>query len=478
MGEKSRRPQDLKGASAPRRGPRGLGGSLGLLAAGLALGAALTAATFHVLRADRSPAAPAPSASRPAPAAARAAVPVPAAPRAVPAESRREALARAVLSRLERPPRSGSPPGSPPAAADVRAWLEILADPEGDLGERLRAATKLAILGTDEALLALSAALESGPSPLAAGVAEALGECRHPEARALLETLLGAADEAVARGAIRGLGRAGDPEALEALAGILGDEAARPGARGEAAYVLGEASGTAALEALVRAAHAAGEGPLRGEVLAGLGARPFAETEGFFREYLGSPETSPTAKAAALEALGDSRGNPAPVLLEYAAHADPALREASAAALAAAEETGEIGESLVRLLATETVPDVRLGLYQALESQASFDLARVQALVLAEEAADVRLAGLGLLAAAGPHAGDAAIADHVERDVVPELEATAIEGAAPRERMASVIALRRAGTPAAVRALERIAEEAADPQVVEAARMALRRFRR
>jgi HEAT repeat protein len=303
-----------------------------------------------------------------------------------------------------------------------------------------------------------------------AAIAESLGASRHASALEAILDLLEDPDPTVARGAVRGLAGRGGPEAADALAGILLEAGRDPGVRDEAAIALGGIRTPAAFEALARAALESSVEDIQAAALRGLGARPFAETAAFFEEYLRSPARSAELKAAALEALGDAEGDPTPLLAEHLSDPSPGVREAALEAMSLTEEPGMASVELLGRLAEEKEPGMRSRIYQALGNQDDFEAESVLDAVQGEGRPDVRVAGLDLLAGACARGAGPRVTEFFERDAVPELQVTALTDPEPANRIAAVIALRKAGTPGAAAALEAIAREAADPQTAEAAR--------
>jgi HEAT repeat protein len=144
---------------------------------------------------------------------------------------------------------------------------------------------------------------------LKAAIGEGLGESPNPEAKNLLMSLLNDSDEVAARGAIRGLALRGDGESIMVLTQVLNDAQRPERLRSEAALGLGDIPEPEALATLTRAATEIREPELADTVLEGLGRRPFAETEDFFRKYLEAAGLDANSKVAALEGLAATQGD-------------------------------------------------------------------------------------------------------------------------------------------------------------------------
>jgi HEAT repeat protein len=338
---------------------------------------------------------------------------------------------------------------------------------------RRKAAQSLARLGSDAALAALRTGLSQAPSDVKADIAEALGECRHPEAATLLLELTRDADEIVACGAVRGLAAGNDAPAAGLLEQLLQDVWSPVSVRTEACLALGDVTHPDALSALIRAANDGRDETIAEYALEGLGKRPFAETESFFREFLETPGRSSQAKTAALEALAGGEEEVAPLLLASLRDSDPEVRAAAAWALTTADTPPETGSRLLELLQTETSSTVRVRLYQALTGQQTYDAAAVPGVVQKESDPDARLAGFGLWAAACNAGKSPELLANFESLAVPELGRTALSAESPQQRMSAVTALGLVKSPQTLATLQNLSQNATDPRVVDAAKAAL-----
>jgi len=350
------------------------------------------------------------------------------------------------------------------------AWIAILFSPGESIKKRREAACVLAKIGSADAMSALKAALQSSPPYLKAGIAEALGESASPEAQTLLLELLKDKDEITARGAIRGLALSDKPEAAQVLGSVLFDPDEPESLRAEAALALGDINHSSALELLKQAATELSDPTLTDNVLQGLGKRPFSETEAFFREFLQTQNLPDDMKVAAVEALGQAKGDVTPFLLEQAGDPDPQVRAAAGWALSLTESESDVSPQLLSLLKQEPDPEVRVRYYQALENQSAFDSPTLLAAVKDESNPEARLAALNLLARSCHSNPDPELQNYFTQTAVPELKATALQADKPQDRLGSVIALGRADTPSSTLALQEIALQSTDPKVVQAAK--------
>jgi HEAT repeat protein len=286
--------------------------------------------------------------------------------------------------------------------------------------------------------------------------------------------LLNDQDETVARGALRGFAARGDSEAVEILGNVLFNPQKPESVRTEAALALGDVAQPGALNALVRAVNELQDPALSESILEGLGKRPFAETETFFSTWLESSGVSADFKVTALEALGNSSGDVAPLLLKYASDQDPEVRAAAAWALSASPTQTDVGPQLLDLLSHEASPEVRTRLYQALGGQENYDVETVLSLTQKEFEPSARLAALNLLAEGCRSRPSSELLNYFNASAVPELKSIALTDRESQRRLSSVMTLRRADTAESVNALQEIAQRSTDTRTVDAANSALR----
>ncbi|MBI4523405.1 MAG: HEAT repeat domain-containing protein [Deltaproteobacteria bacterium] len=355
-------------------------------------------------------------------------------------------------------------------ADSVASLAAILLDVTRSLKVRRQAAWRLAKLDSNDALAALRQSLMNGPPQLKATVAEALGHSADPQAKTLLASLLQDESDIVIRGAIRGLAAVGDAESVRVLAQIGSDHQRNKAIRTEAAFALGEIDTSSARKALLRFINETKDREFTEAVLSGLGRQPFDQTGGFFRAYVDSPDVETEMRAVALESLGQTTGAVAPFLVKYLGAEEPELRAAAAWAIANLEDPGDLSKQLLSQLLREKEPEVRTRIYQALEHQQITDAGELFALVIEDKDAVARLAGFKLLAAHSSRGGNQPLAAQFDELIVPRLVELGIEGADAQTRLSSVIALRQARTPQALKALEVIATRSQESKIIEAAR--------
>ena len=151
-----------------------------------------------------------------------------------------------------------------------------------------------------------------------------------PKPRRLLHELVNGKDETLARGAARGFAARGDADAVNTLGTLLFNDQTPLSVRTEAALALGDVNLPTAQDLLTRAVAQIHDEDVLESALDGLGRRPFSETEGFFRNYLNSPDVPADAKVLAIEAVRDADGdNVEPFLSNYLNDANPEVRAAA-----------------------------------------------------------------------------------------------------------------------------------------------------
>jgi HEAT repeat protein len=352
----------------------------------------------------------------------------------------------------------------------VSRLAATLLDPSQPLKSRRQAAWNLGKIGSAEAIAALRQSLVTAPPLLKSMIAEALGHSRHPQAKILLSALLRDDDESVVRGAVRGLAAMPDEETVTLLSEIIGDRQRSHAVRAEAAIALGEVGTPEAYGPLIKLSGNEQDREIAEAVLSGLGRQPFDRTKDFFRAYLESARVDSEMRVLALESLGQTMGDATPFLATFLTSKDANVRAAAAWAIANLEEPGDVAQQLVAQLRIETQPEVRTRLYQALENQEAVDPALLLPLITSDGDTTTRIAGMKLLAtqlAFGE--GSHALAKQFDDVVVPQLAALSISGQDFQIRFGSVIVLRQANTPQALRALDTIAVQSKEAQIVRAA---------
>ncbi len=319
-------------------------------------------------------------------------------------------------------------------------------------------------------MAALRQSLSNAPPELRATIAEALGHCLDRETGAILKELLRDENEEVIRGAIRGLAANGNRAAVDILSQLILSAKKTDGIRGEAALALGDIQGADSLPTLVRLVSEVNGREITEALLSGLGRLPIEQTQDFFQRYLESSETEIDLRVAALEALGESAGATAPFLVKYLQSEEAEIRAAAAWAIANLDTPGDVAGTLVARLLSESEPEVRVRLYQALQNQERFDVG-VTSVIATEQDLAARLAGYQLLAREVARGRDSALAVQFDQLVVPRLAELTISGASINERLNAVVALKQANTPAAIRALAGISAQNGEAKIVQAARV-------
>jgi HEAT repeat protein len=361
----------------------------------------------------------------------------------------------------QQPPRESSPDGHrsntyfalEAAGEDLDAMIDSALDSRATLNQRVRAVWWLGRFGSDEAVDVLERVLHSDArAAVKASAAHALGFSGHDAVGQILESLLQSTEITVACGAIRGLAATGDLEFVSVLEALLHDPAARDMVRGQAAVSLADLAGPKAQESLLSAFRNVESEDLAGSVLEGLGKLPFEQTTPFFRGVLEDGQLSDGIKAAALEALGESTPDAVGLLSEVAAGASsPELRIAAVDALAFLEDASARPQTLLKLLASEAEPDVRVELYStlALDAREVYTRSRAErvvSLVLSETSTDARLEGIRLVAYMLSGTPREPLVEPFEREMVPWLLDQATTSQSRYRRLVAVEALQVAGT--------------------------------
>lgn len=340
-------------------------------------------------------------------------------------------------------------------------------------GERLMLAYRLGRLETPDSIAALLRGFETAKSEQKALLAQILGNTGIPRMKDLLIPLLADGDERVVAAAVLGLGALDGEGSAHLIGGMIADRQQPLQVRVTAADALGEMGNVTARDALVQALEFGVDDDLSRAVLRSLGRVPFARVRDVFDRYLYSPETPLEMRSVAVEALALSGGDAVGFLLSAAGRdEDPDVRASAAWAISAQDSRAAIGGTLMSLAEREPDVDVRRRLYEALTDQPDTPVDRLWQHVALEEDSDARVAAfnaLGVAAARHP-----AASARFDRVAVPELERIASNQNTLNVRMRAVLGLRRAGTPAAMAALARLAT-VPDSNIADAALAGLSR---
>jgi len=356
-------------------------------------------------------------------------------------------------------------------SGDVWDLIQRLQDPGATPEARRMAARELALQDDPLALAFLSESARNGPPRLRALIAEALGTSPLPEARDILLPLLNDPDPAVGRGALRGLAAAPSAETALLLGGMLNDARRPESIRSEAALILGTLPDPAASCVLIEALREAASESLRAQLWDAIGMRPILETGDFVREMVQSPVPNDLQRLAAIESLSGSAEDVSSLLTPILRDGDPEVREAAAWSLSVNEHAVSAAPWVLDALMNESDPGVRLRLYDALGNQQSMDAPRLMALVEGEAHPRVRLAGLQALAMTLQRGGAPERSAWFDSTAVPFLQQEALATSDLLHRMTAVTTLARVGSPAALDALQVIAQQSDDPRLAQAATM-------
>jgi HEAT repeat protein len=314
----------------------------------------------------------------------------------------------------------------------------------------------LAVLGGEESVRRLTELMNDDAWP---------DSLRTEAAVALLETVHGDA----AKAAVRALGLIGGPENTAMLVRLMAGEAWPEAVRLEAIQALAIIGTPEARDALIDASWRFEDPAIHAEIIESLSRFPFGQIEPTWRQILDDPNTPGAIRVAAAESLANSTAEAVPLLSGLVAHdRDPEVREMAAWALTSVSPEGTLGPELAGYLASEPDTDVRRRLYEALMVQANYPAETIFPMIERETDPAARIAGLNVV---GKHVGTnpaSPLVAEFDTRSVPELLAMALSDAPLNLRMRSVFALRRAGTPPAREALEKIAANGA-PKIKSAA---------
>ncbi len=350
--------------------------------------------------------------------------------------------------------------------------LAIVLDKTASLKARRQAALILAKDGNEIVLKELEKILfqEGCPGSLKATIAEGLGYSSNPQAKGLLITALNHEDDEVVCGAIRGLCAIGDKDAVFMIVDMMNSTDASAIVVAEAAAGLGKIDSPDAYIALIDAYKKAEEldGDFKEDIILALGNRDISETADFFKKILNNTTSDPSLRLAAIEAVEDAQGESGAFLLDYLNDPDGDIRAETAWGLASVDDPGDIAEVLQSQLAAEEEEEVRKRLYQALGNQEIIDIDAVAGFIFKEPDLDARLAGYDLLAQKLIFSETTQVSEQFKQQTIPELKNIALSGKNLNYKLSAVITLKRAGTLAAMSALEEIAVTSPDYRVVKA----------
>lgn len=276
--------------------------------------------------------------------------------------------------------------------------------------------------------------------------------------------VLNSGTEQDALAAIRGLAAIGGDANTDKLGGMVHDPSLPQTKRLAAALGLGTIGTPRAGEYLISAFSEFSDPEIHVQLLDTLGHLPFSQIEEMWTEYLDASDTPASLRSAAVEALANSSQEAAPFLLRMArSDHDPEIREVAAWALSAHGMNGELGADLADLVHSEPEADVRRRIYEALPAQTDNPAASLLAVIQAEGDIAARVAGFNAIGDVVRRSTPGAIAGLFDAQIVPELTQIALSTESLNIRMRAVFALRRAGTPVAIRALGQISSTETPP---------------
>jgi HEAT repeat protein len=326
----------------------------------------------------------------------------------------------------------------------LRYLIKLLRDPSAPWEQRKEAIRALAKDGSREAMLALDQAMNNSSTQIRLSIADALGDCPSPEALTLLLKLVNDPDVNVLRAAVGSLARQQQAGAAAALARLVTDPNGSADVRCEAALALGSIREPWVLDPLSRAARDSTDPDVAESALAALGKLDFSTTEGFFRDYVQSPDIPSDLRVSAIESLGQSEGDPTAFLTDLASKSsDPDIRLAAASALSDTEMPGNAGPDILAMLKNESDADVRLRLYDALLNQQNVDVNSVLARVQQESDPSARIAGYNALAKLLRDNPTPEVQAYFDQVAVPDLKQMALNGTSSDDQQMAIIALAR-----------------------------------
>jgi len=311
-----------------------------------------------------------------------------------------------------------------------------------------------------------------GDPRIKASAIEALGESPNPEARKWILSALSANEGKIVCGALRGLAKMDNPGDIRLFADLLFSIETSAGIRAEAARALGTLSSPEAGAQLIAAYQAMDpdDEVMREALIDGLGRRNINETVSFFRQVL-ADEKNPEYRLNILEAVSKAKGDTASFFMDCLSDADSKVRAEAAWNMTMID--GDYGAALSERLRTETDPEVRQRLYEALDGKKNIDIPLILARSLQEEDAGVQLAAYTLIATHLRDIGDDTERKSAELELTDEFERMAVESKTLDQRLRAVIGLRRLQTDGSSEALKRVVARSTDPRVITATSISL-----
>lgn len=300
-------------------------------------------------------------------------------------------------------------------------------------------------------------------------IIESLSESSNPQARELILSALDLNNDLIVRSALRGLAGLDNPSDIKLFSTLLFSEKTSSSIRAEAAVALGALSSPKAGEILMSAYRAASpeDEALLEALINGLGQRDIAQTETFFKEVL-AEETDPSLRLNIVESISNAKGDTSQFLIDCLSDADSDIRAEALWNMSMLE--GDYGKILSELLCTESNPEVRQRLYEALDGQENVDVPLVLERSLQEEDVESQLAAYTLIATHLDEIDDPQEREDAEFVLINEFEKMAINSATLNQRLRAVVGLQRIQTAKADAAIERIVGQSSDPRIIRATR--------
>jgi HEAT repeat protein len=362
------------------------------------------------------------------------------------------------------------------SSEEIEKKFAILLDKDSSLKDCREAAWLLAKGGDAKTLSVLrQVALDANTAPeLKAAIIEGIAYSDDPQKKELLLSALADKDDAVARAAIRGFSAIGDLESVDILTNIARSPDKSSDIVSEAITGIGKSSSPAAYQVLVDLYNESadrGDSDSQEEIITAMGQRNISQTGQFFEQILRGKESDPALRLAAAESLEWAQGDVSPLLVNMLHDENSEIRAAAAWSLAAREEPGDVLGEIQAVLMTETDPQVRTRLYQAMGNQENVNIDVLAPKILNEPDSEARAAGYDLLAKNIGSSENAELKRQFDKMIVPQLKETALNAEELNSKLAAIISLKKADTEQAYLALKEITAQSKDSSVIEAAGM-------
>lgn len=271
--------------------------------------------------------------------------------------------------------------------------------------------------------------------------------------------------------AIHLLGQLGGPEAISLLTSLGNDTAWPAELRQDAIEALGNIGTDEAKDLLLSMIGTISNSTLRAQAITSLGHNPSDEAVQVLMKILNSHSAPAEVRSAAAEGLAQTTTDALPVLKDLvSADPDPDVRANAAWAISTIGTGQSLGPELAVMAKKEEEPNVRRRIYEALLAQSENPSESLLPTIKSETDPSAQVAGFNALGdAVGRGAVSPNVATTFDSEVVPELTQIALsDNQTVNLRTRAVFALRRAGTDAALIALNQISQTQT-PMVARAA---------